>query len=261
MNKLIPVEFKNQRIITTKVLADQYGTKEENIQMNFSRNEKRFIQDKHYYKLEGQMLKEFKNSLPTESREPLKFAPILYLWTDRGAARHAKILDTDEAWEVYGELEESYFRVKETKPTCIEDVLIQSLQEMKEVKQQLNQVNNKVLQTKEEVQAIREVVEIVPSNSWRGETNRLMTKICFKLKNYQKPKEEVYKALNERAKVNLKRRLENMRTRLALGGASKSKIDNLNYLDVIAEDKKLIEIYTAIVKEMAIKHGINGGVA
>ncbi|KGN00338.1 ORF6N domain-containing protein [Clostridium botulinum] len=261
MNKLIPVEFKNQRIITTKVLADQYGTKEENIQMNFSRNEKRFIQDKHYYKLEGQMLKEFKNSLPTESREPLKFAPILYLWTDRGAARHAKILDTDEAWEVYEELEESYFRVKETKPTCIEDVLIQSLQEMKEVKQQLNQVNNKILQTKEEVQAIREVVEIVPSNSWRGETNRLMTKICFKLKNYQKPKEEVYKALNERAKVNLKRRLENMRTRLALGGASKSKIDNLNYLDVIAEDKKLIEIYTAIVKEMAIKHGINGGVA
>ena len=132
---------------------------------------------------------------------------------------------------------------------------------MKEVKQQLNQVNNKVLQTKEEVQAIREVVEIVPSNSWRGETNRLMTKICFKLKNYQKPKEEVYTALNERAKVNLKRRLENMRARLALGGASKSKIDNLNYLDVIAEDKKLIEIYTAIVKEMAIKHGINGGVA
>ncbi|KEI01588.1 ORF6N domain-containing protein [Clostridium botulinum] len=261
MNKLIPVEFKNQRIITTKVLADQYGTKEENIQMNFSRNEKRFIQDKHYYKLEGEMLKEFKNSLPTESREPLKFAPILYLWTDRGAARHAKILDTDEAWEVYGELEESYFRVKETKPTCIEDVLIQSLQQMKEMKQQLNQVNNKVLQTKEEVQAIREVVEIVPSNSWREETNRLMTKICFKLKNYQKPKEEVYKALNERAKVNLKRRLENMRTRLALGGASKSKIDNLNYLDVIAEDKKLIEIYTAIVKEMAIKHGINGGVA
>ncbi|KEI16243.1 hypothetical protein Z959_10170 [Clostridium novyi B str. ATCC 27606] len=256
MNKLIPVEFKNQRIITTKVLADQYGTKEENIQMNFSRNEKRFIQDKHYYKLEGQMLKEFKNSLPTESREPLKFAPILYLWTDRGAARHAKILDTDEAWEVYGELEESYFRVKETKPTCIEDVLIQSLQQMKEMKQQLNQVNNKVLQTKEEVQAIREVVEIVPSNSWRGETNRLMTKICFKLKNYQKPKEEAYKALKERARVKLKTRLENMRARQALEGVAKSKLDNLNYLDVIAQDKKLIEIYTSIVKEMAIKHGI-----
>ncbi|WP_085829368.1 ORF6N domain-containing protein [Clostridium massiliodielmoense] len=261
MNKLIPLEFRNQRIMTTKVLADEYGTEDKNIQMNFLNNQKRFVEGKHYYKLEGEILKEFKNSLPNDIREPFKFTSQLILWTDRGAARHAKILDTDEAWEVYERLEETYFRAKENKPTCIEDVLIQSLQEMKEVKQQLNQVNNKVLQTKEEVQAIREVVEIVPSNSWRGETNRLMTKICFKLKNYQKPKEEVYTALNERAKVNLKRRLENMRARLALGGASKSKIDNLNYLDVIAEDKKLIEIYTAIVKEMAIKHGINGGVA
>jgi len=110
MNKLIPIEFKNQRIITTKVLADEYGTEEKNIQMNFSRNDKRFIEDKHYYKLEGDALKEFKNSLPTESREPLKFASSLILWTDRGAARHAKILDTDEAWEVYEVLEETYFK-------------------------------------------------------------------------------------------------------------------------------------------------------
>ena len=30
----------------------------------------------------------------------------------------------------------------------------------------------------------------------------------------------------------------------------------LNKLDVIADDKKLIEIYVAIVKEMAVKHGV-----
>ena len=40
----------------------------------------------------------------------------LYLWTDRGAARHAKILDTDEAWEVYEELEDNYFNPKKHKP-------------------------------------------------------------------------------------------------------------------------------------------------
>lgn len=42
-----------------------------------------------------------------------------------------------------------------------------------------------------------------------------------------------------------------------LNGGSKTKADNLNYLDVIAEDKRLIEIYTAIVKEMAIKHKVS----
>lgn len=142
------------------------------------------------------------------------------------------------------------------KPKCIEDILIQSLQEMKDVKQQLNQVNNKMLETKEELKTVREVIEIRPSNSWRGETNRLMTKICFKLKDYKKPKEEAYKALEERAGCDLKIRLKNMRARQALQGVSKSKIDELNYLDVIAQDKKLIEIYTTIVGQMAIRNGI-----
>ncbi|HDK7165888.1 TPA: antA/AntB antirepressor family protein [Clostridium botulinum] len=120
------------------------------------------------------------------------------------------------------------------------------------------QIKAEVKETKEEVQAIRSVVKITPSNSWRNETNRLMTKICFKLKDYQKPKEEVYRALQERAGCDLKIRLKNMRARQALKGISKSKLDELNYLDVIEQDKKLIEIYTAIVKDMAIKNGVKG---
>lgn len=112
MNKLRPIEFKNQRIMTTKVLAEEFGTEEKNIQMNFSNNQSRFKEGKHFIELKGQALKDFKNSLPNEIGEPLKFAPKLILWTDRGAARHAKILDTDEAWEIYEELEENYFNPK-----------------------------------------------------------------------------------------------------------------------------------------------------
>lgn len=138
MNKLIPMEFKNQRIMTTKVLAEEFGTEEGNIQKNYSRNEKRFIEGKHYYKLEGQALKEFKNSLPTESLEPIKFAPALYLWTDRGAARHAKILDTDEAWEVYEELEENYFNPKKAvKKLTTEQILELQFRYAKEVKEEV----------------------------------------------------------------------------------------------------------------------------
>ncbi|KEI15783.1 ORF6C domain-containing protein [Clostridium haemolyticum] len=166
MNKLIPLEFRNQRIMTTKVLADEYGTEDKNIQMNFLNNQKRFVEGKHYYKLEGEILKEFKNSLPNDIREPFKFTSQLILWTDRGAARHAKILDTDEAWEVYERLEETYFRVKENSqdgPKTLEDIMICTLQSMKEVKQQLNQVNNYVnkvndhaLEAKEGVRELKE---------------------------------------------------------------------------------------------------------
>ena len=37
----------------------------------------------------------------------------LTLWTEKGAARHAKILDTDQAWDIFEQLEEVYFAVKE----------------------------------------------------------------------------------------------------------------------------------------------------
>ncbi len=43
MNNLTPLEFKNQRIITTKVLAEEFGTEEGNIQKNYSRNEKEYV--------------------------------------------------------------------------------------------------------------------------------------------------------------------------------------------------------------------------
>ena len=113
MSKLIPLEFKNQRIMTTKVLAEQFGTEENNIKTNFNRNKERFKEGKHYYQLQGEELKEFKR-IVTDSNDPsIKFASVLTLWTDRGVARHAKILDTDEAWEVYEELEDTYFRIKE----------------------------------------------------------------------------------------------------------------------------------------------------
>lgn len=252
LNNLIPIEFKNQRIITTKALADSFGTEEKNISNNFKRNSERFIPGKHYYKLEGEELREFKGIHLND--ESLKFVSVLYLWTDRGAARHAKILDTDEAWEVYEQLEENYFDPKVKKPKCIEDVMIQSLMEMKDLRLQVEAVKQEGVETRQELQDMRETVIIRPSETWRADTNKLVKKICYVLNDYQKPKDEIYKAIQERGACDLKRRLENMRARLLLNGATKSKADNLNYLDVIAEDKKLIEIYTAIVKEMAIKY-------
>ncbi|MDO0132411.1 hypothetical protein KLN18_15120 [Clostridioides difficile] len=63
--------------------------------------------------------------------------------------------------------------------------------------------------------------------------------------------------MNNRFGVDLKTRLNNKRKRMREEGISKSKIDKTNFLDVIAEDKKLIEGYIYIVKDMAIKYGIS----
>lgn len=111
MNKLVPIEFKEQRILTTKQLAEVYMCSETHIQQNFNNNIKHFEEGKHYYLLKGESLREFKRNI-----DLIEVAPNvnkLYLWTERGANRHCKILDTDRAWEQFDNLEETYFKVKE----------------------------------------------------------------------------------------------------------------------------------------------------
>ena len=261
MKRLIPINYENQRIITTKVLAEEFGTEEKIIQQNFKRNENRFVEGKHFYRLEGEELKDFKADLHLEGN--LKFAPVLYLWTDRGAARHAKILDTDEAWEVYEELEENYFNPKNVQALNTSELSpeLQMFNQMFKAlaNQELanKQMKAEIQETKEQIQGIRDVVALTP-NAWRKDTSALITKIATALGGFEHIKdvrEESYKLLNETYKVNIKQRLVNRQKNMALEGCSKSKISKVNYLDVIAEDEKLINGYIGIISKMAIKYG------
>ena len=95
-------------------MAEVYETTVDNIKKNFGRNKSNFVEGKHFYLLQGEELKRFKN-LVTDSHLVDKHTPQLYLWTERGANRHCKILDTDKAWEQFDNLEETYFKVKDKK--------------------------------------------------------------------------------------------------------------------------------------------------
>ena len=106
------VNFKSIPIVTTEMLADFYGTEPIRIQQNHSRNLSRFIEGKHFFKLIGDELRAFKKSL-TSLKIVSQNAKHLILWTERGAARHAKMLDTDQAWDVFEQLEDCYFHRQE----------------------------------------------------------------------------------------------------------------------------------------------------
>ncbi|WP_427183617.1 ORF6N domain-containing protein [Bordetella bronchialis] len=107
------VQWQGEKVITTELLARVYGTAPTNIKSNFNYNKDRFTEGKHYFRLTGNDLRTFKqnrvaNSDPvTNSR-----AREVILWTERGAARHAKMLETDRAWEVFETLEDCYFAQK-----------------------------------------------------------------------------------------------------------------------------------------------------
>ena len=113
---LSQVTYKNTPVITTELLAKLYGTDTNNIKVNYTRNADRFICGKHYFKLEGAALREFKDKV-TQSNLVASRAKHLILWTERGAARHAKMLETDQAWEVFEKLEDFYFSQKDKSPS------------------------------------------------------------------------------------------------------------------------------------------------
>ena len=112
-NIIVParVEYAAQPVLTTEQLAEFYGCEPRRVAENFKRNEERFTVGKHYFKLEGDELKNFKNYYANCVSVGLR-APALYLWTKQGAARHAKMLSTETAWAVFEELEENYFSGK-----------------------------------------------------------------------------------------------------------------------------------------------------
>lgn len=166
MSNIIPIEHKNQRVITTKVMAEQFGTEEVNIKMNFSNNRPRFEEGKHFYKLEGAELADFKRVVNEIDDPSVKYASVLTLWTERGTARHAKILETDEAWEVYEELEESYFKPKQQiqQPLQIDSkFLFQIAAQLEEKEKRISGLTteNKLLAQENLTWADRKVIDAV----------------------------------------------------------------------------------------------------
>jgi hypothetical protein len=179
IQSLPSIYHNNIPVITTELLANVYETDAIRIQQNHTRNADRFVEGKHFFKLTGSILKEFKNRLSlsesvdnrltqgkfvknrvTESysvknrvsssysvddkvtqsnfvdnRPSLRGlvgsrARSLILWTERGAARHAKMLDTDKAWGVFEKLEDFYFNQKE-QITTVDKTTVQQRNPLK----------------------------------------------------------------------------------------------------------------------------------
>lgn len=144
-NDLSVKEFNGQRVVTFKDIDMLHERVEGTAGRNFRDNKKHFVENEDFFFIKPA---DIGNNEIRRSEINNKGT---YLITESGYLMLVKSLQDDLAWKVQRELVNNYFRVKEivqAKPKCIEDVLIQSLQEMKEVKQT-------ALEAKEEAQDIR----------------------------------------------------------------------------------------------------------
>ncbi|KSU29992.1 hypothetical protein N42HA_02494 [Lactococcus lactis] len=145
MNELQITELYGQRVLTTQQIADGYGAKTRTIVDNFNNNRNRFEEGKHFILLEGEYLRVFKRE-----NENFGFAQNinkLYLWTEKGALLHAKSLGTDEAWDMYDILVDTYFKVQEEKqlPQTPEQQIALLAQGNVNLNKKVEQIENSVL--------------------------------------------------------------------------------------------------------------------
>lgn len=110
-SSLPPITYKGLPVVTTEMLAKAYGCEVKQIRQNFNNNRERFTEGKHFYSLTNGDLKQFRLCVENFDAVVPARTRNLTLWLERGAARHAKMLNTDQAWDVFEMLEETFFRV------------------------------------------------------------------------------------------------------------------------------------------------------
>lgn len=269
-NFMVPIEWNGQIVITTAQLAEVYETSSDNIKKNFNRNSDRFKNGIHYILLTGQDLKAFKDQV-TESHLVAKGTSQLYLWTERGANRHCKILGTDKAWEQFDNLEETYFRVKQdvidrtqlSPQTQALMALTESIARTElEQKRQAEQIQRLEDAQHTLVETFQHASGIEDFQTW---ANRCLAKIAESPKfdrgygrsnNYAFARNESYERLKKKWNCNLNDRVSRARGRAMEKnpGISKAKLNAINKLSVISDDKSLRPVYETVIKEMMIAY-------
>jgi len=215
------IEQNGQRVLTTSQLAEAYGTDERRISENFTRNQNRYVEGKHFILLQGDQLRVFKSEYANCGIAPN--INKLYLWTEKGAWLHAKSLNTDEAWEAYERLVDEYYNVKENavniqmlspqlqalislelRQKQLEQEIAMVRKEADEAKQQIANTTNEIVDLK------RALVDInIPLRKQFNDAVRALSK--KEQIGFDEAYSRVYELLGAQYHVDIKRRVENRR--------------------------------------------------
>ncbi|WP_302552316.1 ORF6N domain-containing protein [uncultured Bilophila sp.] len=107
--------YRNLPVMTNEMLAQAYDVTPKQIRQNYANNRERFTEGKHFFSISGQDLKDFRLRVENFDSQISSKVRVLILWTKRGAARHAKMLNSDRAWDVFELLEETFLQLNPTE--------------------------------------------------------------------------------------------------------------------------------------------------
>ena len=273
MGKEIPVVLggfgENCKVMLAKTIAEIHKMNVGNINQRINENRHRFKDDVDIIDLKIGYTSDVLLNLGFNQSQ-INASKNIYLLSERGYAKLIKIMDTDLAWEIHDQLMDEYFHLREEQQTqsmSMEDIIIYQMQQSKIMKEQLEQTQTVAIEAKATAEQATKQMEIVKDamlldhDSWRKDCNNIINKVAKERggtrEAYREVRDEVYYIVQQRAGANLKQRVINKQDRMRREGIAKSTIDKVCQIDVIAEDKRLKEIYIAVAKEMAVKYGVN----
>ena len=269
-NFMVPIEWKGKIVITTAQLAEVYETSPDNIKKNFNRNSDRFKEGLHYILLLGEDLRIFKDQV-TESHPVAKGTSQLYLWTERGANRHCKILGTDKAWEQFDNLEETYFRTKQQAIDRAQlspqtQLLLSMFESIARTELEQKRQSEKLNRLEDNQRALTDTFQSTPdSESFQQWANKCLSKIAEssnfhpeygRQSRYAFARNESYDRLKRKWNCNLDDRVARAKGRAMERnpGITKAELNSINKLTIITNDKSLRPVYETVIKEMMIAY-------
>lgn len=241
-------EYKGQRVVTFKDIDVVHHRPEGTAKRNFNKNVKHFIEGIDFFKITPY---EFRTAIGEMDKRQQND---ITLFTESGYYMLVKSFTDDLSWDVQRELTNCYFRVQQIKTDF--SALSPQLQFMIQIEQKQKELESAVETANRRIDSMCETMKVRGDN-WRKNTKLLINRIVSATgEDYGDVYLDIYNEVEYRTDCDLTIRLNNMIKRLRKLGIPEHRIDNLNRIDVIANDKKLTEIYIDVVKEMAVKCNI-----
>lgn len=138
-----------------------------------------------------------------------------------------------------------------------------SLQTFKQIFDTMVEQEIKQKQMEKDIEGIRTSLDGIQNlislskDNWGHDVKDIINKIAYKTGTKHKVIwDEVYNELQTRFGVNLNTRLKNRKNNAINNGMSKSKVEKINKLDIIDEDKSLVEGLLIVTKDLALKYNI-----
>ena len=252
-------EYQGQRVVTFKDVDTVHGRPDGTARKRFNDNKDHFIEGEDYFVL----------NQPSEIRtlgiqRPQGGTPeAVTLITESGYLMLAKSFTDDKAWQVQRQLVKGYFRAKEAVQLSPAEQLLAQAQLMVEQERRLKALEVSNAENVKTMETVKDAIDImvappVTAGNWQSQMNRNVRAFCMQTGlDFHKTFQELYTELEVSAGVKLGVRVKFARQRLQVNGATQTEIAAVSKLSIVAQDKKLREIFNNLYNRMVARRTIS----